>query len=116
LGQIRATLEVVCQRCLEPMPVEVKSEVRLGIVRRESEAVALPPEYEPLQVDGERISLLSVVEDELILALPVAPLHPPGRCQPPRHLHRGEVRNGTAAESPFAVLAVAKRDAGNSGS
>ena len=115
LGQIRAKLEVVCQRCLEPMPVEIESEVRLGIVRRESEAVALPPEYEPLQVDGERISLLAVIEDELILALPSAPLHPPGRCQPPRQSRRGVVKNGTEAKSPFAVLAAAKRDAGSAG-
>ncbi len=113
LGQIRATLEVLCQRCLELMPVEIESEVRLGIVRRESEAVALPPEYEPLQVDGERISLVSVIEDELILALPSAPLHPPGRCQPPRPPGLGMVKEKTEAKSPFAVLAAAKRDAGS---
>ena len=115
LGQIRAKLEVICQRCLEPMTVEIESEVRLGIVRRESEAVALSPEYEPLQVDGDRISLLSVIEDELILALPSAPLHPPGRCRPPRHPRRGVVKNETEAKSPFAVLAAAKRDVGSTG-
>ncbi len=114
-GQITATLEVICQRCLEPMRVEIESEIRLGLVRCGSEAVALPREYEPLQVDGDRISLVSVIEDELILALPVAPLHPPGRCRPPRHPRRGEVRNGSATESPFAVLAAAKRGADNAG-
>lgn len=82
-GRVQASLQLVCQRCLEPMTVDLDLEVRLGIVRSDDEAVALCGEREPLQLQTETVSLATLVEDELILGLPAAPLHPAGRCRPP---------------------------------
>lgn len=82
-GRIQASVELICQRCLEPMKLELELAVRLGIVRSDAEAVALPSEREPLLVEDGTVSLAALVEDELILGLPSAPLHPTGRCQPP---------------------------------
>ncbi len=83
-GRIQASVELICQRCLEPMNLELDLDVRLGIVRSDAEAVALPDEREPLLVEDGSISLTALLEDELILGLPPAPLHPAGRCRPPR--------------------------------
>ncbi|MDH3317453.1 MAG: YceD family protein [Gammaproteobacteria bacterium] len=82
-GRIQACVELICQRCLEPMNLELDLEVRLGIVRSDAEAVALPDEREPLLVEDGSVSLAALLEDELILGLPPAPLHPAGRCRPP---------------------------------
>ena len=48
---------------------------RLGLVRDEDEEQALPPDYEALLVpeDGN-LRPLDLVEDELVLAVPVVPL------------------------------------------
>ncbi len=75
-GRIKATVTVVCQRCLSPMPLTLRAEYRLGLVRTEAQAVALPTGYEPLQVaEDDMLALSELVEDELILALPLAPMH-----------------------------------------
>ena len=105
-GRIRATLEVICQRCLEPMRLELDLDVRLGIVKSDDEAVALTDGSEPLTLDGDTVSLATLVEDELILGLPPAPLHPQGRCRPPE---AGPAEAQRRSAGPFSKL---KRAAG----
>lgn len=98
-GRIQAAVTLICQRCLEPMTAELDLKVRLGIVRSEAEAVALPEDREPLQLETEMVSLTALVEDELILGLPAAPRHPLGRCRPPA----GEpAQPGRPADGHFA--------------
>ncbi len=46
----------------------------------------------------------TLVEDELILALPIAPVHAEGECRAARDAGAGGV------ESPFGVLASLKRE------
>lgn len=106
-GRIRASLEVICQRCLKPMTATLDLEVRLGIVRTEAEAVALPEDREPLQIDDETVPLGVLLEDELILGLPAAPLHPAGACRPPAGADHDQTE-AEAADNPFAVLSVLK--------
>ena len=45
-------------------------------IEDESEEAALPPGYEPLLIADGQVNLADVIEDELILALPVVPLKP----------------------------------------
>lgn len=111
-GRVDASLEVICQRCLEPMIAALDVEVRLGIVRSEAEAVALGDDVEPLLIEAETVSLLGVVEDELILALPAAPLHPAGTCRPPVDTALEPAAEFPAGDNPFAVLSVLKRKKG----
>lgn len=74
---IEAGLPLTCQRSLQPFVLPVAVEQSLGLIRDESEEAALPPGYEPLLVpeDG-RIVPVELVEDELILAVPVVPVSP----------------------------------------
>ena len=64
-----------CQRSLQPFVLPARVEQTLGLIREEAEEAGLPPGYEPLLVpeDG-RIVPIDLVEDELILALPVVPV------------------------------------------
>jgi uncharacterized protein len=79
-GVVEAELRLECQRCLEPFVFSATSDVRLGLIRSEESAADLPPECEPLLVEEEPISLFAMVEDELILALPIVPMHPRDVC------------------------------------
>ena len=83
LGNINARLVVLCQRCLEPMEISIEREVRLALVSESDDPEALDSSYEPLQVGDEAFSLSGIVEDELILAMPVFSRHPPVKCQMP---------------------------------
>lgn len=74
-GKVGASLEVVCQRCLEPLRIEVCSAVKLGVVGSIDEGNRLPEQYDPLLVEQRRIQFGDIVEDELILAIPLVPRH-----------------------------------------
>lgn len=79
--RIDACLPLQCQRSLQRFLHPVQVTLRLGLLRAgkdmESEEAALPEGYEALQVaeDGA-LRPAELVEDELILALPVVPLDP----------------------------------------
>ena len=57
------------------------AEVRLGIISDQSLAETLPDMYEPLVTGPEPVFLRDVIEDELILALPLVPKHPNEQCK-----------------------------------
>jgi uncharacterized protein len=75
------TADLVCQRCLAVMPEVVSSAVRVALVLTEAQGSRVPEHLEPvLALDG-RISVGELVEEELLLALPIVPLHTrPGDC------------------------------------
>lgn len=118
LGSLHAELDALCQRCLQPMVLPLHVNIALGIVRALDEAEQLPGEYEPLVLASvtEGLPLASIIEDELLLALPVAPLHEEARC-PVRSavLDNTAMLGAVIAEDlppegkkrPFAGLAVA---------
>lgn len=71
--------EVICQRCLEPMPVPVEGNAHVALIVSESEADRVPPEYETVHVPENRIRVRDLVEEELLLTLPISPLHEDAR-------------------------------------
>ncbi len=104
-GHVAARLPLVCQRCLEPVAVDVEADFRLALVESESEIARLGEEYEPLMVEGRSVRPLDIVEDELILALPLAPMHAEP-CGTRVREHEGEKASGEAeTRKPFADLA-----------
>ena len=111
-GRVTGQVELICQRCLEPMEYTIEAEVCLGVVRGESAMQALPGEYEPLLVgeDGS-YPLSTLVEDELLLALPIAAMHEHA-CAEPVPAGPGERCHPAARENPFAGLARLKRGGG----
>ena len=78
---VAVEVQVICQRCLEPMALLVAGENTLAIVWTDEEAAQLPKHLEPLIVNEEAYSLWDVVEDELILALPPFSYHRLEECK-----------------------------------
>lgn len=101
-GRVQADLALTCNRCLEAFVAPVEAQVSLGIVCDLSGAERLPERYEPLIAGTEPLSLVDLVEDELLLAVPLAPAHPPGTC---RAHGAGATVSGPARQRPFAALA-----------
>lgn len=75
---LRAQVEVAltCQRTLEPFAWPVAIDTRLGLITREEDEAGLPPGYEPLLLESAELRPADVIEDELLLALPLIPVKP----------------------------------------
>jgi len=109
--RIQTALPLVCQRSLQRFLLPVEQTQRLGLVRNEAEEVALPASYEPLWVNADgRVSLSDLVEDELILAIPVVPVAPDSQMLVQQAEAQTDTRQAQGAVTrPFAVLAALKK-------
>ena len=76
-GQVNLT----CQRCLSDMQHTVEIDRMVYLARTEVEAERLDelPDSDAILV-GETLSLVELVEDEVLLGLPLAPMHAEGKC------------------------------------
>ncbi len=102
----RLTLE--CQRTLQPFEWPVEVDTRLGLLSREDDAAALPEACEPLLLEHGALQPRRVIEDELLLALPLVPVKPgsevlPGAWSAPEQAPQ-DAEQGDAATHPFADL------------
>ncbi len=71
---VEATLTLTCQRCLDGMSLPLVAGSTMACVWNDSDAATLPSGLEPLVV-GETADLNEIVEEELLLAVPVSPVH-----------------------------------------
>lgn len=112
-GSVTALLTFTCQRCLEPVALDVNTTFLLAVVRNEEEARRLPDRYDPLVLDDRSLALDTLVEDELLLALPLVPMHTTlAECgAAARAVLAAEDAGETGGRGgPFAVLAKLKHD------
>jgi uncharacterized protein len=104
-----ATLTLTCQRTLEPFVLPVSVDTRLGLIRDEQQEAALPPDCEPLLVGADgQVKLADVIEDELLLALPLVPINPDSRL-PDALTHADSGADAEVEDNPFAVLRELKK-------
>ena len=110
-GRIAAELQLVCQRCLKPLSLAVRTEPHLAWVKSEDEAAELPEAYEPLLAPEGRVELADLVTDELLLALPLVPRHEGGAgCgKTVRAVKTKPAAPVEDRKKPFAALAALKR-------
>lgn len=104
--QAEATLPLVCQRCLTPVHLPVAVDRSFRFVADEATAAAEDDESEEdLLALSRSFDLLELVEDELLMELPVAPRHE--ACPEPVKMSAEDPDFATAGaekENPFAVL------------
>jgi uncharacterized metal-binding protein YceD (DUF177 family) len=108
--RLSGRLALRCERCNEPMTLELDRTVPFRFVRDESELEALPIEdvEEEAVVGSPAMALLPWIEDEAILSLPLVPRH--DDCALP--LPAQEPAAEEARPNPFAALAGLRGDGG----
>ena len=108
--EAEAELPLQCQRSLQRFLLPVRVEQRLGLIRDEADEAALPEGYEPLLVPADgHLRPLDLVEDELILALPVVPVGP---GMDPLKGDWSQDEDAPRPDHPFAALSALKKPAG----
>jgi uncharacterized protein len=92
-----------CQRCLNALTYPIKLVSRLRLV---TEGEVDNADIEDDEVDSipaeKRLDILTLLEEELLLSLPIAPKHGLGECQI-------AVEGLNRSNNPFAVLAGLKK-------
>lgn len=106
-GRIVADIPLQCQRCLQTMIRHLDIGFLLSPVHDDEEAAQLPQAYEALYLAQAEVDLLTIIEDELLLALPLVPKHNVKDCM-------AAVRDTANVDEekrphPFAKLAELKK-------
>ncbi|SPW28921.1 Uncharacterized ACR, COG1399 [Edwardsiella tarda] len=110
-GYADVTVTLQCQRCNQPFQHHLHATYCFSPVANDEQAEALPEIYEPIDVNeyGE-VDLQAMVEDELILALPVVPVHESEHCEvSDADMVFGKLPPEAEKPNPFAALASLKR-------
>lgn len=104
--RVDCKLVLRCQRCLEALEYPLHVESTLRLVQGATQFDDLDDGDEgvdsiPVSAD---LDVLALVEDEILLSLPISPLHPPESC-----LAKGEAKPvSEKGNNPFGVLAALK--------
>jgi uncharacterized protein len=95
-----ATLQ--CQRCMGAMRQPLAARTRVALVGSEADGAGVPADLEPVLAAGGHISIEQLLAEELLLGLPIVPLHAENDegCT----AKGPQVRNGET-HRPFADLA-----------
>ncbi len=118
---IKGCVELACRRCLAPMAITVALGRELSFVEGLSE---FEPSAEQEGDDRDvlplvaQLDLRELLEEEILLTLPMAPSHGPGKC--PNRVEVSSVRGDGTRVAVFSKLgemlsAVPGGDAGDSG-
>lgn len=72
---VEAAVSLTCQRCLQTMSWPVASHARIAIVSDSQGADRVAPDLEVVIAPESRITVRDLVEEELLLGLPVVAMH-----------------------------------------
>jgi len=73
-ARVEGEVVLACQRCLRPCTCTVEESAALAVVARDTDD-DVPGGYEPLLGDAERLSVVDLIEEQVLLGLPLVPMH-----------------------------------------
>lgn len=79
-GTLQASVHVSCQRCLEPLAIELADDIRLALVKTEAAVEGLDAGWDSWICPDHKLELAELVEEQLMLCLPIASMHESGDC------------------------------------
>jgi len=104
--QARGSVWLTCQRCLQPFAEAMAVDQHIRFVHGEARAEALDAEIDDdVLAVSKALDLRELVEDELLLALPIVPRH--GNCPQPLPVPLGSAAapdDVPERPHPFAAL------------
>ncbi len=108
LGKARFEASLICQACLESLKFPLEIRVRLILVSAEPELRELKQGEDGLVIDAKLVKLVDLLEDELIVSLPMVPRHNFGTCG--MFVAKPERADIEETHRPFAALSIMQED------
>lgn len=104
-GHIEGSVILQCQRCMEKLPYTINNDFCAGLVETDEEAELLPKQYDPVMVTEGSLIIQDMIEDELIINLPIVPMHDMKDCKVKLPLvAEDEIENVVKKDNPFKVI------------
>lgn len=111
-GAVSANVDVLCQRCLEPVAIDLADTFALALVESEEQAARLPAQLDPWMAPADtRLMLADILEEQLMLCMPIVSYHDVD-CTPASIADAPDESSRTEQGSkpnPFAVLRDLKK-------
>jgi uncharacterized protein len=104
--RVEGEVFLACQRCLKPCACALDEEASLVVVANDADEL-VPGGYEPLLGDAERLSVVEVIEEQVLLGLPLVPMHATAAACGAADAALAAIEDEPAAEEtqrPFANL------------
>lgn len=110
-GHCESDVTLTCERCLGTMPLQLSSDFQVGMVYSDEQAKHLAKRYEPVIVHSEILDATSILEDEMILSLPMYAMHENADCAGTSRELAAEdgSQSDEVKDNPFSVLAQLKK-------
>ncbi|MFB6421903.1 MAG: 23S rRNA accumulation protein YceD [Candidatus Malihini olakiniferum] len=106
-GSAEVAVMLMCQRCWKPFKNQIRTTFCFNPGFNNDKRVEVFPEgNELIDVDKfGRVNLLAMVEDEIILALPIAPVHDSEHCKTSEaDIVFGKLPDEVEKSNPFSIL------------
>lgn len=105
--QLSVSLPLVCQRSLERFLHKVEIDQRFGLISDESQEASMLEGMEAVLIEGNgEVSPFQLIEDELLLAVPLVPINPNAAELDPKWAHEEVIED--KKPNPFAALVALK--------
>ena len=100
----RGALQLQCQRCLAPVSWPLEVDCRLTVVGAEGEIQQVSSPYDTIVAGPGGLVLGTILEDEILTSLPMAPVHE--QCPAAQ---QAEIHSSPEASRPLAGLGALMR-------
>ena len=119
-GRVTASVLLTCQRCMQVMEYPVDLHLALAFIKNKADEQAISGLYDSFYIEkNEPIDFVALVEDEIILSLPLIAKHKDENCLSTNLLdndkHFNEIdtayadaQEKTKKKNPFAILGQLK--------
>ncbi|MDX1351497.1 MAG: YceD family protein [Thiomicrorhabdus sp.] len=115
--KVETSLNLQCQRSLESFDLPVATELKGVFTETLALTQDLPADVEVYELDGEKVSLFELVEEELLLSVPLAPIDDSRSApefegasnQTNAENQQGDISDAAQKPNPFAKLQELKK-------
>ncbi len=105
-GNIKAELQMICNRCLESTDLTIDSNLEVVLVSSDEQAERFQESFDIWLVEDQKLFLQDFIEDEILLAMPIVISH--DDCEPAKALIEAlpgdEFIEEEQEDNPFAAL------------
>jgi uncharacterized protein len=103
--EVSGELPLRCERCLQSMHWPLRLDTRLTVLNEDREAEELAEPFDSVVMEDGALSLDTVIEDEILAALPMVPAHDRSECSVALPQAKTEDNETEQTYRPFAELA-----------